>query len=493
MARPPITNPNDEDFNPESFMNEILDSEEEFEFDEDEDEDDDEDEFGFDEDDEENDALSFENETVEDAEIQTLTDFNDVELVQEEDEDEDEDETNNTPTENTSQATIDEQVVSEELEMPDGNENTPSDDVNTIIDDNELVNENEELDTDYENTVIDEEENLTTDDDDNDLVIIDASEPTLVTRENTAAIFFETLDEHAKSSLISTFATVWRNMINDAGGEDFQEKLRELNMRHSIAMEQLELYDDGENAKKLQLAQKDIEEIESIIANTTVKSKAPEEMTIGMVRYALDLGILFINESDLEGKSELFRSGIQFNGETFTDRIDIASTRRRSASPSTGVRTRTVERKTKPCTEIVVYEQGNNNSILQTFNGREYGVRPLTNATILLADQNGSPFDGHGCSWDEDKDEYVMPRKEDCKNLPFTAGGDGEGKAQVHFLASLACSTQTRVMGIHHGEVEFDMVPDGTNGLYILDSEGTPYRTGKIRTEAKTSRLNLID
>ena len=315
----------------------------------------------------------------------------------------------------------------------------------------------------------------------------------IVTRENTAAVFLEMLDDNSRSNLINTFANAWRSMINDAGSEDFQESIRELKMRHSIAMEHLEMYGDGENTIKLKLAQEDIEEIESAIAHTTARSKAPEEMTLGMVRFSLDLGSLLINESNLENHESLFIPGIQFKGETYGNRIDIVSTRQRNSSSPTERRTRTVERSTKPCTEIVIYQQDNNDSIDYTFNGREYGVRPLTNATIILAEQKGSVFEGHGCTWDADKDEYVMPRREDCKNLPFTAGGDGEGKAQVHFLASLACSTGRRVTGMHHGEIEFDMIPDTDGGLRIIDVNGEEYRTGKIRTEAKTSRLNLID
>ena len=489
MARVPNTNPDEENFDPESFMNDVLNSDEdEFGFDDDEDED--EDEFDEDEDDEE---------------IQALTDFDDTTLVLDDDvpvvpevssavEDVPIDLGDDVTDADEEQAFDDEDgdddaVVDDDDSLVDSDDDVTDADEEQAFDDEE---DDDVTDADEEQGFDDEDDSVTAVDEENNVSVVEdpvVNEP----RENTATAFFESLDDNTKSTLINTFASAWRNMINDAGGEDFQEKLRELHMRHSIAMEQLELYGDGENSKKLELAQKDIEEIETEIANTTARSKAPEEMTLGMVRYALDLGMLFINESDLDGKADLFRPGIQFNGETFSDRIDVASTRRRTTSAVTGTRTRTVERKTKPCTEIIIYEQANKNSVSRTFNGREYGVRPLTNATILLADYNGSPFDGHGCSWDDDKEEYIMPRKEDCKNLPFTAGGDGEGKAQVHFLASLACSTQTRITGMHHGEVEFDMVPDGNGGLYILDVDGSPYRTGKIRTEAKTNRLNLLD
>ncbi len=490
------SNGNDGDnFNPESFMNEILDSNESS----DEDfEDDFEDEFEDDfEDDDEEDEEDDEDDDFDDEPVNELNEFEDLNLENTNEVvvlDNTEDEEIIAHTVNESDEPVPEAMDSDEPvpEAMDSDEPVPE-----AMDSDEPVPEAMDSDEPVPEAMdSDEPVPEAMDSDEPVPEAMDSDEPAVahnIERENTAAAFFETLDDNARSSLINAFAYTWRNMINDADNEEFQELIEELNIRRSIAMEHLEIYSDGENAAKLKLAQEDIETIESEISRTTAKSKAPEEMTLGMVRFSLDLGSLIINESKLEGRENLLISGIQFKGQTFDNRIDVTSTKQRNVTSSTERRTRTVERKTKPCTEILVYEQGNNNAVHCTFNGREYGVRPLTNATIMLAEQEGSAFEKHGCSWDSSKEEYIMPRREDCKNLPFTAGGDGEGKAQVHFLASLACSTGRRVTGIHHGEIEFDMIPDGTGNLQIVDVNGVEYRTGKIRTEAKTGRLNLID
>ncbi len=306
-------------------------------------------------------------------------------------------------------------------------------------------------------------------------------------RENSALVYWNKFSANTRKALSEAVVEHWNVLNTEVGGDDFQEELSRLLIHRDMAKEQLEHSQQSGDERRVEISEESLNERQSALDDAYKSGTASAEMTTGMVGLFADLLPLCLKQSNIAGMSSLFREGMRFNVTTGEERTDVVPVKQSAGKQnSTKERVeRTMERSTRPCDSIVVYEQGNDTPIKEIRRG-DCGVSALVGVTIFLSDRDGTP---HGCTLINGN--YVMPDSEESlKDLPWVRSTNDVVSGQTHFVARLAASTGLIVEGYNSDDLEYRIVPLGEGKIRMVDSEGEPYRTKSLREDNK---LMLVD
>ncbi len=306
---------------------------------------------------------------------------------------------------------------------------------------------------------------------------------------NAAKVVWDKFPNATRQQLVKAASEFWGLVSSNAGGAEFQEQLREMNLKREMDLDDIERYKD--DPVRLKYVQERLESLEAAIQRTMESSTAPASVTEAMVQLFVDILPLALNEASVNGADVLFRPGMNLGLVTGKGHIVVTqaptTVRRNNATgvESDEPRQRNAERRTTQCDLILVYEQNNAQPIKEIKRVEGSGLSPLVRATVFLSQRAGRP---HGCTM-SGNDIVKLPPASKLKDLPWVPGLKGVTAAQTKFVAELATVTNLIVEGYNSDTLEYRMIPVG-NSLRIEDVDGKPYRTKALREYKK---LKLVE
>ena len=319
--------------------------------------------------------------------------------------------------------------------------------------------------------------------DNNDMETTQVVEP----RINSALAAWKKFNANTRKAIVDAVAEHWNVLNGEMGGDEFQEQIATLAISRDMAMEQLEHSKQSGNERRIAISQNTLDEQEAALEDAYKSGTASADMTTGMVKLFADMLPLCLNEAKVNGMSDLFRVGMRFNvttGEEFTDVAPVKQTQTKQNGTKERAE-RTLERPTKSCDFIAIYEQDNVEPIKEIRKG-DFGVTALVGATIFLSERKGRP---HGCSLVEGS--YVMPGPDaSLKDLPWVRSNAGGVSGQTDLLAELVVDSGLVVEGYKADELIYRMQSNENGGLKAVDADGNPFRTKSLR---ENSKLTLVD
>lgn len=308
--------------------------------------------------------------------------------------------------------------------------------------------------------------------------------------DNAAKAIWDKFPDATRKQLVKATAEFWGMVSSNAGGAEFQEQLRDMNLRREMDLEDLDRYKD--DPLRLKFVQERLESQEAAIQRTLENSPAPGHVTESMVQLFVDMLPLALNEAKVNGANVLFRPGMNLGLVTGGDHIVVTqaptTVRRNNATgnESDESKERVTERRTPPCDLIMVYEQNNAQAIKTIKKVEGSKISPLIRATVFLSQRAGR---NHGCTMNGDN-IVKLPDVKKLRGLPWVPGTNGVVAGQTTYMAELAVATGLVIEGYNNDELEYRMIPVGKTQLRIVDGDGKPYRTKALRNFKK---LNLVD
>ena len=306
-------------------------------------------------------------------------------------------------------------------------------------------------------------------------------------RENSALTMWNKFSANTRKAVVDAVSEHWSVLNNEMGGDEFQEQVATLTIGRDMAMEQLENSQQSGDERRIAISQKMLDEQETALDDAYKGSSATVDMTTGMVKLFADMLPLCLEEANVNGVSDLFRVGMRFNVTTGEDSTEVVPVKQ-STGRQNGTKDRaerTLERPTKSCDFIVIYEQDNVEPIKEIRKG-DFGVTALVGATIFMSDRVGRP---HGCTFADGN--YAMPGPDaSLKDLPWVRSNGGGVSGQTDLLAELVVDSGLVVEGYKADELVYRFQPNGDGGLIAVDADGNPFRTKSLR---ENNKLVLVD